>query len=344
MEKRPGFIRLFLIISWMVLIIPVTDGSIRVTDTLQVHYTALQCDSLINANATNPDFAVMDVRTAAEYLPEHLEGAINRDYYDPGFVDLLDQLPRHKMYVIHCLSCGRSGNTFNIMVSMGFPCVVNMLGGITAWKNEGLPTTPDLAPLQMAVSDTVVPDSAVFIGTTDTLLLTVTNRANDILRFFSVTSLAGTEFSTDFDTATTLEGPFDYTFSLFYTPQDTVGDSVTFRIESNGGPVQFHVSMRGIVIPAGGGGLAADDPRSLAYCYPNPFSSRTTILFQLEEQGMAEIEIMNPLGQVVDRILHASRSGTNRLLWNAGALPSGIYLCRVSSATMAATCRLVLVR
>ena len=340
---NPTFVTFYIILLFFLFGTP-SMGHTQNPDSLQAHFTVYQVDSLIQANATNPDFCVMDVRTPAEYIPEHLEAAINRNYNGPSFDSLINLLPRHKMYVLYCLSGGRSGNTFTLMVSMGFPNVINMLGGITEWKNAGFSTTPDFAPLQMAVSDTIITNDKVNIGTTDTIHLTVTNRANDTLRFTFVTSLVGLEFSTDFDTTTTLEGPFDYTFSIFYTPTDTLTDSLTFRIESNGGPVQFHVTRTGEMPLTG-----FDDLRFTIYDlritnYPNPFSASTTIAFELEEPGQVEIGIVNQFGQVVDNIFMEGQKGTNRLTWDARLLPAGIYMCRIAVGDKISTRKLILVK
>ncbi|MBL6949694.1 MAG: T9SS type A sorting domain-containing protein [Bacteroidales bacterium] len=316
----------------------------QTADSIQAHFTVFQVDSLIQANATNPDFCVMDVRTPAEYTPEHLEAAINRNYNGAGFDSLIDLLPRHKMYVLYCLSGGRSGSTYNKMVALGFPSIVNMLGGITDWKNQGFPTTPDFAPLQMAVSDTVIPDDTVTIGNTDTISITVTNRANTILQFTSVTSLAGTEFSTDFDITTTLEGPFDYTFFIYYTPVDTLTDSLTFRIESNGGPVQFHIWRTGKMPLVGEEEYETRNLKFEIRNYPNPFSTSTTIEFDLEKLGEVEFLIYNQFGQIIDSFVHQGQVGLNRLTWVAGSLPVGIYFCRIVVGNKMATKKMVSVR
>ncbi|OQX82321.1 MAG: hypothetical protein B6D64_00695 [Bacteroidetes bacterium 4484_276] len=215
-------------------------------DTLQVHYNVYQCDSLVQANATNPDFVILDVRTSGEYLYEHLMGSINRNYYASNFNELIDALPRHKMYLIHCRSGGRSVNTYNMMLGMDFTRVVNMQGGIMAWKAASLPTTTSFGPLLMAVSDTTIANENIAVGAVDTITLTITNRANHNLIFNTISSLTGTEFTTDFELTTILSGAEDYTFSIFYEPIDEVSDSVNFLIESNGGDVAFHILRTGI--------------------------------------------------------------------------------------------------
>jgi rhodanese-related sulfurtransferase len=297
-------------------------------DTLWVNYTAFQCDSLVQANATNPDFCVMDVRTWSEYAPDHIEGAINRDYYSSDFHDLIDALPRNKMYMIHCAGGSRSINVFNMMKTMGFLQLVNMLGGLYAWENAFYPTTSDFAPLQMAVSDTTLPIDSIPVGTTETIHLTVTNRANDTLRFTGITSLMGTEFSTDFDTSTTLEGPFDYNFSIFYTPLDEQADSVTFLIPSNGGDVRFHIMRTGKINLSVQNGLH-DAPLII---YPNPCSLSATINFEMPAPGIAEFIIFNNSGQIVDKIVQENAlKGKNRILWDTKEIPSGLYFSRLKT-------------
>ena len=96
---------------------------------------------LIQENKNNPDFVILDVRTSGEFASGHIENAINLDYYSATFRDDLDKLDKDKTYVIYCHSGGRSGNALKIMEELGFMKVYNILGGISAWKAEGLPIT-----------------------------------------------------------------------------------------------------------------------------------------------------------------------------------------------------------
>jgi rhodanese-related sulfurtransferase len=303
-------------------------------DTLWANFTAFQCDSLVQANATNPDFCVMDVRTWNEYAPDHIEGAINKDYYASNIHELIDALPRNKMYLIHCAGGSRSINVFNMMKTMGFLQLVNMLGGLYAWENAFYPTTSDFAPLQMAVSDTNVVYDSVDIGTTKTIHLTVTNRANDTLRFTNISSLSGTEFSTDFDLATTLEGPFDYTFSVGYTPVDEQEDSITLLLQSNGGDVSFHLRGTG-KIPLS---VSKGNPSLQWKIFPNPVSSSAILEYEMPANGKVEFIIFNNAGVMVDKIVREnSPKGMNRLTWEATNLPSGVYSYRLIAGKQIAT-------
>lgn len=101
--------------------------------------------TLIEENAENPAFTIIDVRTAEEYLPAHIEGAFMRDYYADDFEMRLDSLNKDRVYLVYCQSGGRSGNTLQLMENLGFQTVYNMLGGMNAWNAANYPTT-DVIP------------------------------------------------------------------------------------------------------------------------------------------------------------------------------------------------------
>jgi len=58
--------------------------------------------TLIQKNKGNPDFVILDVRTPAEFADEHIENAINLDYYSETFRDDLNKLDKTKTYLIYC--------------------------------------------------------------------------------------------------------------------------------------------------------------------------------------------------------------------------------------------------
>ncbi|MEE9398880.1 MAG: rhodanese-like domain-containing protein [Dehalococcoidales bacterium] len=102
--------------------------------------TPQEAFALIQENQTNPNFAIIDVRTPEEFAGGHIENAINIDYYSDTFRGELNQLDRNNTYLIYCRSGGRSGSALAIMKELNFKEVYNMTGGITQWKVEGLPT------------------------------------------------------------------------------------------------------------------------------------------------------------------------------------------------------------
>ncbi len=96
---------------------------------------------LIQGNKDNPNFVILDVRTPEEFLGEHIENAVNLDYYSDTFRNDLNKLDKNKTYLIYCRSGSRSENALNIMKELDFKEVYNMSGGIIKWNSEGLPTT-----------------------------------------------------------------------------------------------------------------------------------------------------------------------------------------------------------
>lgn len=96
--------------------------------------------TLIEDNRSNPDFVIIDLRTAAEYASGHIEKAINLDYNSENFEDELDELDKDKTYLIYCQTDQLSGKVLDMMEKLGFREVYNLLGGIAWWKKVKLPT------------------------------------------------------------------------------------------------------------------------------------------------------------------------------------------------------------
>jgi rhodanese-related sulfurtransferase len=103
--------------------------------------TPKEASILIKNNKANPNFVILDVRTAKEFASGHIEDAINIDYYAKTFLDDLDRLDKTKTYLVYCRSGSRSTKAFNLMKELGFQKVYGMEGGIVRWQAEGLPTT-----------------------------------------------------------------------------------------------------------------------------------------------------------------------------------------------------------
>jgi hypothetical protein len=86
--------------------------------------------------------------------------------------------------------------------------------------------------------------------------------------------------------------------------------------------------------------------------YPNPFNATTTIRFGLPERSHVTLTVYDLLGQEVARLADGIReAGRSTVVWDAGALPSGLYLCRLDASStrnperrFARTIKLVLVK
>jgi len=96
----------------------------------------------VNGFATriaSPDVVVLDVRTAEEFDEGHLQDALNIDVKQEGFVEKAKSaLPADKTIAVYCRSGRRSANAAAMLSKEGFK-VVNLEGGITAWKEAGMP-------------------------------------------------------------------------------------------------------------------------------------------------------------------------------------------------------------
>lgn len=95
---------------------------------------------LIRENGSSGDFVLLDVRTPKEYKDGHIAGAVLIDYTAASFKEELGRLDPGKTYLVYCRTGNRSGKAISLMRELGFRKVLHLSGGITKWKEEGLPT------------------------------------------------------------------------------------------------------------------------------------------------------------------------------------------------------------
>lgn len=80
---------------------------------------------------------IIDVRTPKEYEGGHIKGAINIDYRDENFMEMLSKVDKTKPVAVYCKKGGRSGACSKIMKKEGFKMIYDLDGGITSWVYEG---------------------------------------------------------------------------------------------------------------------------------------------------------------------------------------------------------------
>ncbi len=129
---------------------------------------------------------------------------------------------------------------------------------------------------------------------------------------------------------------------------DTAGlAGVSFQLAGLAAPGKYYWRVRGVnALGAGvwsetrgfsltgttGVAEAPGVPATLALDqnFPNPFNPSTTIRCQFPAAGKARLAVYDLLGRevavLIDGIVPA---GTRSVQWNAGGLPSGVYLCRL---------------
>jgi photosystem II stability/assembly factor-like uncharacterized protein len=84
---------------------------------------------------------------------------------------------------------------------------------------------------------------------------------------------------------------------------------------------------------------------ALKQAYPNPFNPSTIINYQLPIDTWVKLKIYNLLGQEVATLVDEMQdAGYRSVEWNAGALPSGVYIYRLSAGTFSDLKKLLLVK
>lgn len=83
--------------------------------------------------ASTPDAVLVDVRKPEEVAEGMIEGAINIDYTDSGFVEKIRALDKTKSYFVYCKVGKRSAGAADEMEKLGFENVYVLDGGYTEW-------------------------------------------------------------------------------------------------------------------------------------------------------------------------------------------------------------------
>ena len=109
------------------------------TDTIRINVTVAKAKTIVDTNAGNPDFIILDIRTPSEFMNGHIANAVNINSYDPNFSGKLDSLDHNKMYLLHCASGGRSTPTFALMQSKHFREIYHLSTGFNSWVSAGYP-------------------------------------------------------------------------------------------------------------------------------------------------------------------------------------------------------------
>jgi rhodanese-related sulfurtransferase len=114
-------------------------------------------------NETAADALVIDVRTPAEYRRENIVGVVNMplDKID----EYVDDLRDYKHVYVHCASGNRSQQACQKLNTLGLNNIVNVTGGISAWKDAGFHTKENKsAPLPIMQQVQIAAGSLVLLG------------------------------------------------------------------------------------------------------------------------------------------------------------------------------------
>lgn len=80
---------------------------------------------------------IIDVRGASEYDSEHIPGV--KHIHMGKILDHLNDIPKEEYFAVQCGSGVRSQVVASLLQKHGFHNVINMQGGISAWKQANLP-------------------------------------------------------------------------------------------------------------------------------------------------------------------------------------------------------------
>ena len=85
-----------------------------------------------------PDVQLIDVRTQEEYEQGHIVGAMNIDWKSDSFVDdATSMLDKSKTVAVYCRVGHRSHEAGDKLYTVGYTHVVELQGGLEAWKAAG---------------------------------------------------------------------------------------------------------------------------------------------------------------------------------------------------------------
>lgn len=82
---------------------------------------------------------VVDVRTNAEYIMGHIEGAVLIDFKKSNFKERIEKLDKSKNLLLYCRSGNRSKHAANMLDKSGFSSIYNLKRGVIEWKEYEYP-------------------------------------------------------------------------------------------------------------------------------------------------------------------------------------------------------------
>lgn len=83
---------------------------------------------------------LLDVRTAEEYNSGHIKNSLQADWRNQAqFKDRTQYLDKNKPVYVYCLGGGRSAQAADYLRQNGYTNVVNLEGGMTAWRAANMP-------------------------------------------------------------------------------------------------------------------------------------------------------------------------------------------------------------
>ncbi len=87
---------------------------------------------------TKKNIQLLDVRTAGEFKAGHIKNALQADWtQNKQFIERIQYVDKDKPVYVYCLVGARSAAAADWMRKNGFSKVIELNGGINAWKSAG---------------------------------------------------------------------------------------------------------------------------------------------------------------------------------------------------------------
>ncbi|SFZ92772.1 Rhodanese-related sulfurtransferase [Flaviramulus basaltis] len=85
----------------------------------------------------NNSVQLIDVRTPKEYDVNHIQNAVNVDFFSDDFSKNINEFDKEQPIFIYCRSGRRSAKSAIEFQKAGFTKIYNLEGGFLNWKSKG---------------------------------------------------------------------------------------------------------------------------------------------------------------------------------------------------------------
>jgi len=117
----------------IVLILTVFLSAISVNaQQIQADEQRIDVNALIKKTSKSP--ILIDVRTSEEYREGTIPGAMSLNIHSEDFKLATDYLPKEQEIIVFCQSGDRSNEAFEMLKSLGFKNISQLVGGYDVWR------------------------------------------------------------------------------------------------------------------------------------------------------------------------------------------------------------------
>ena len=120
--------------------------------SIVINVTSEAAYNLINASTGDPNFVILDVRTAVEYIAMHIDRAVSVEFLSMNidntsttgsisgqFEKNIITKDKYKTYLVYSKDGLLSAAAAGVMEKLGFTKLYNLQGGISHWEADGFP-------------------------------------------------------------------------------------------------------------------------------------------------------------------------------------------------------------